>query len=606
MSLKNEFKREFNNIKKELAAAVETQWKIDYKGQEITIFNKVKSEEMYFNGQLVASKTRNSIFAQLAPYVHLKAKLELEDGSKHFVHAKIGGFVSLKCIVKIDKEVVLDSSIKLDFLPWDNKPKIVPFILEQLESGTLSDDLPDDVLLFDENHPKIAPGLGDHLIEKIQTPFLVNKLVKLLGEQLQNPSEKTRKAIYEKVIYDHITTYGGDFIRAVKEKDWEDEKIQEEAKWFLENAAHREVVKFALVLLGTTKCDEYKELIRNIGRHEEFTGYAILALKKGTYQWNESVFELATSLNGWGKIAAVSILNPTSKEIKEWLITSGCENNVANEALAYTCAVKGDLDVALEEEVISEQLFNGVTKIISSLLSKQATETMDDYAYAQEVMMEYLRHAKTMLTSQEHFNTIIEIDNYINEDDDVWETRYNGEWRPHLREAVKKELAYFKNEKQWLEKAQKDLETTVSSDALATLKFFDIDITDIVFEKLKDDSSNIVLITEVIKMDDQLAMNKLCSIVLDTYDFDSLTMEQLIAFQVILDYLDDYEGSGKKLVYHALNYDLEGVQEKGLYVLNVWNPSVWKSSELIPAIENILKNSNNKNLKNLAKQILNR
>ena len=98
--------------------------------------------------------------------------------------------------------------------------------------------------------------------------------------------------------------------------------------------------------------------------HEEFTAYVIFALKNGTTQANNQIWRLAQVLHGWGKIAAVEQLEAPTPEIKQWLLTEGCENRIMNEYLAYTCAVNGELDVALYEETISKELYDGAGLII--------------------------------------------------------------------------------------------------------------------------------------------------------------------------------------------------------------------------------------------------
>lgn len=606
MSSKNYLKREFNNIKRELAQAISKEWRMNYKGNEILVCNEMKAEKLFVNGQLIASKSRKSIFSQFLPYVHLKGSFELEDGTTCMIHAKVGGYLTLNCIIKINGELVLNDSTKLEYVPWEHKEKIVPYLLEQIESkGIVGNDLPDDILIYDNNHPKVAPGLDDHLVEKVQPPFLVSKLVKLLEDLMTEPTLKTRTAIYERVMLDRIAVYGGNLIREIKQKNWDDQKIQEEAIWFLDHAAHREVVKFALVLLASTQCENHKDLIMNIGKHEEFTGYAVIALKKGTYQWNDAVYELARELNGWGKLTCVSILNPTSNEIKEWLITKGFENTVDHEALAYLCAVKGDLDIFLEKEEITNEVYNGASEIISTLIYKKGPDSMEDYAYAKEVMSDYLRHSKTMVQSIEQFHTIAAIERFIMEEEEIWEERYNqNKWYPHQRETLKQELAYFKNEIKWIDEANERLTKGVSFEALQVLKFFQVDICTYVFQQLLKDTSNLVLITEILNMDNQAAIDQLCSVVLESYQFNHLTLNELIAFQLILEYLNKHEGSGLQLVYHALNHELEPVQEKGLSILQNWNPSVWRSTKLVESIEYLLKNSKNKQIKYLAKQIL--
>ncbi|WHT48158.1 hypothetical protein QNH10_19380 [Sporosarcina thermotolerans] len=300
----------------------------------------------------------------------------MKDGKKHKVSVKLGGYVQLNCIVKIDNKKILDDSLKLEFLPWDHKEKIVPFIQQQVQEHNkiIDERLPDEEYLYDENQPRLAAGLADNFADGIPTPFYVKKLLKLFEEQLSNPTIKTRKATYEKIIFDTIASYGDEFIVQFRQAQLDENLVQEEAIWLLNHAAHREVVKFAITILGCTNCEKYKELLYTLGLHEEFTSYVIFAMKNGTIRANDQIWQLAQSVRGWGKINAVEQLDATTPEIKHWLLTKGCENNIGNEYLAYTCAVKGELDVALYEETISKELYDGAGLIIQALLNEDAPQ----------------------------------------------------------------------------------------------------------------------------------------------------------------------------------------------------------------------------------------
>ena len=148
------------------------------------------------------------------PYSKLSGILELPDGKKHKVSVKIGGYTRVNCIVKIDNETVLEEALKLELIPWDHKEKIVPYIERQMETHNkiVDDRLPDEEYLYDENHPRMAAGLSDNFVDDIPTPFYVKKLLKLFEEQINDPTTKTRKATYEKIIFDNIASYRDEFI----------------------------------------------------------------------------------------------------------------------------------------------------------------------------------------------------------------------------------------------------------------------------------------------------------------------------------------------------------------------------------------------------------
>ena len=451
MGFKDEIKREMRNVMKDVEKEVRRTWEFEYKGHRIEIRNEMKEELLIIDGMIVARNKRKSIISHIIPYSKLSGTLEMEDGKKHKVSVKLGGYVQLNCIVKIDNEKILDDSLKLEFLPWDHKEKIVPFIQQQVQQHNkiIDERLPDEEYLYDENQPRLAAGLADNFADGIPTPFYVKKLLKLFEEQLSNPTTKTRKATYEKIIFDNIASYGDEFIVQFRQAQLDENLVQEEAIWLLNHAAHREVVKFAITVLGCTNCEKHKELLYTLGLHEEFTSYVIFAMKNGTVRANDQIWQLARSVHGWGKITAVEQLDATTPEIKHWLLTKGCENNIGNEYLAYTCAVKGELDVALYEETISKELYDGAGLIIQALLNEDAPRGIDDYPYASAVLSRFVHHAQTHCQTLEDFYPLVAISEFINADQKVWEERFTNQWKQHEYNSIQEAIQLFMNDPNW-------------------------------------------------------------------------------------------------------------------------------------------------------------
>ncbi|MGM5474040.1 hypothetical protein [Bacillus pumilus] len=351
MSFKADFKHEMRNVIKVVEKEINKTWEIDYKGHSIEITNQIKEEQLIIDGVTVDKKQRKTVLSHIIPYSKLSGILELQDGTKHKVSVKLGGYVRFRCMVKVDHETVLDDSMKIEFLPWDHKEKILPFIQQQIQTHhkIVADRLPDEDYLFDENEPRLAPGLSDYYVDERPAPFYVKKLLKLFEKQLNHPTNETRKKTYEKIISNNMASCSSELIERFQQTQWDESLVQQEALWLLEHAAHREVVKFAVMILGCTNCEKYKELLFTLGMHEEFTSYVVFALKNGTSQGTEHVWRLAKSVDGWGKISAVEQLEASTSEIKRWLLTKGCENTIMNEYLGYTCALHGDLESAYQK-----------------------------------------------------------------------------------------------------------------------------------------------------------------------------------------------------------------------------------------------------------------
>lgn len=442
MGFKEEMKREMRNVKNDVAKEVDKYWLIDFEGHKIEIYNQMLEEILKVDGHIIASHTRKSIWSHLIPYSILAGTFQDENGKSHKVQVKIGGFVRLNITVKVDRQIIMKEAVALEFLPWANKEIIITYIEKQIKEhhNIMMTDLPDDVFVFDENHPKLAPGLEDQLVTEGVTPFYTKKLLKLFMEQIENPTVQTRKATYEKIKEEKVIGYFYELVELFKQEEEDEQRVQEEAIWLLEHAAHREVVKFAITILGCTDCNNLKERIQMLALHEEFTGVALFALKNGTSNANDAIWQITKTVSGWGKIEALNFLEPDTDEIRLWFLTDGVKNNVMNHHSSLICAEKGKLDIMLHEPVISKEIFIGAGEIILGLLSEVPYRAIDEYEYAGQVLMRYTYHAKKHGSELAHFDILTSIIKYLNEEDETWDERYATNWKPHERRAVQESI----------------------------------------------------------------------------------------------------------------------------------------------------------------------
>ena len=606
MGFKDEFKREMRNVVKDVAKEVHKTWKVDYKGHSIEIINEIKEEQLIIDGKTVDKNKRKYLLSHIIPYSKLSGTLELQDGTKHKVSVKLGGYVRFNCIVKIGRETILDDSLKLDFLPWDHKEKIVPFIQQQIQTHNqiVDDRLPDEIYLYDENHPRMAPGLSDNFEVDIPTPFYVKKLLKLFEEQLNDPTTKTRKATYEKIIFDNIASYGDDFIVHFHQAQLDETLVQQEALWLLEHAAHREVIKFAITVLGCTDCEKYKELLFTLGLHEEFTSYVIFALKNGTIQANNQVWRLAQVLNGWGKISAVEQLEAPTPEIKQWLLTEGCENSVSNEILAYTCALNGELDVALYEETISKELYDGAGLLIQALLDESAPQGIEEYSYASAVLSRFIYHTATHCKSLEDFYPVMKIGEFLNADAEVWEERFNEQWKKHEYNSIREAIQPFIDDPKWPRLAMDALQQDNNFKALEIARFYRLDVTQNLFDLLEKSPTNSELYLAIMDTNNRRHIEDICAFAEVHLSLSSLTDDEQECLQSIVQDLYEHEGVGLPLIQAALKSDNGNLQYHALNVLNEWSPSFSQLATTREMIKNIAMKTKDKEDRQLAKHIL--
>lgn len=607
MSLKEEFKHEMKNIMKDVEKEVSKTWKINYKGHSIVIINEIKEEKLIIDGVTVDENKRKSVFSHIVPYSKLSGLLELSDGTKHKVSVKIGGYVKLNCIVKVDKEIIFNDSMKLEFNPWEHKEKIVSYIQQQVqEHGKIDDDyLPDEDYVYAEGQLRFAAGFSDQLVDEIPTPFFAKKLVKLFGEQINNPTTKTRKSTYESIISDNIASYGNEFIARFQEAQVDEDLVQKEALWLLEHAAHREVVKFAIIVLGCTNCEKYKDLLFTIGMHEEFTSYVLFALQDGSAQANEEIWQLAKSLQGWGKIAAVEELEPRTEEIKYWLLTKGCENTIMNEYLASTCAIKGELDIALYEEEISKDLYDGAGVIVEALLSEESPhEGIDDYPYASSVLSRFVHHAYTHCKELKDFIPIMEICRFLDQDKEVWEERFNDQWKRYEYDSIKEAIQPLINDSKWSREAAEALQQGFDYQAFEVASFYQLDVAMNLFKLLEKFPMDSELYLAIMNTDNLQYITELCRFAQKNFSLLNLSDDEKVCLQCIVQDLHKFEGIGLPLIEAALESNNEGLQYHALVALDAWQLPLAKYPSIKTAVKNIAAVSKDKEHRQLVKQIL--
>ncbi|MEK3765505.1 MULTISPECIES: hypothetical protein [unclassified Solibacillus] len=608
MGFKEEFKREMRNVQNDVAKEVEKYWVLDFEGHKIEIINEMMEEVLKVDGEIIAQNVRKSIWSHIVPFSTLKGTFQSSSGKKHKVFVKIGGFVKLNVTVKVDGKELLHDAMKLQFLPWSNKEFIVPYIEQQFHTNQklITKDLPDDAFLYDEFHPKHAPGFADQLHTEEVTPFYTKKLIKLFLEQINNPTDETRKATYEKIKDEKVISYYYEFLEQFSEIEKEESRVKEEAIWLLEHAAHREVVKFALVILGTGNCEELKERLKIIALHEEFTGVALFALTNGTSSSNEAVWYIAKNVTGWGKLEALNFLDATNEDIRQWILLEGLKDTVPGNASALMCANKGKLDIELHESAISEKVFQGAGTIILALLYEGSYQTMDDYEYAGQVLMRYTYHAKTHCRTLKEFYVLTQIHEYLQYDEETWDDRFSTNWKPHEKRAVEENIEDIAKNPEYLQQAIDTLNNGVEDEdyAIATAQYYHADITNIMFEKIKDNPENYKYYMALFTTENEQIIEQLIKFTDSFGDFNDLTENQKMVVLVLLEELDQYDGAGLEFLIKTLKTADYHLQYIAMQTLCRYNKSSWQGTEIEQLALRYTKESKDKDVKEIAKQLL--
>lgn len=109
-NLRKELKEELKNVTEDFEKEVFKVWQIDYKGHVIRIVNAINEEVLYINKKVVDKKSRDSIFNRIIPYIKLKGEIIEADGTVSKVNVKIGGFLTLNIVVKVNNTILLSEN----------------------------------------------------------------------------------------------------------------------------------------------------------------------------------------------------------------------------------------------------------------------------------------------------------------------------------------------------------------------------------------------------------------------------------------------------------------------------------------------------------------
>lgn len=124
-----------------------------------------------------------------------------------------------------------------------------------------------------------------------------------------------------------------------------------------------------LELLEANKSDPFAKIVRNIALCNEFT-FSALFVMEGWENSNDEIFDIAKKVKGWGRIHAIEKLEPTTAEIKQWLLREGLNNEVMSAYSALTCWNKSEAEKVLFQDSISDEDYKGLCALIEGLVDE--------------------------------------------------------------------------------------------------------------------------------------------------------------------------------------------------------------------------------------------
>lgn len=272
------------------------------------------------------------------------------------------------------------------------------------------------------------------LVRRIGRRDPAGEIVKALRRLVRHPGEAERRRLYALLLADEaIGTVDEVVERVAADRDLL-AKLAPPARALVEEATDREPLKLAIALLGISGGPEDVPTLLALARHDEFTLYCVVAIIHVLEDPVDALWEVAKSTRAWGKIQAVERLAPMvplREDVRRWLLTDGCANEVMDEYLGYVCATGGGLADALAGDV-DDELLDGACTIVSALCRGGPAEDLADYEDGPRAVELLVGELEGRCTTLERLATVRNVMDWL----DYLEDPAPPGWTPELRGEI--------------------------------------------------------------------------------------------------------------------------------------------------------------------------
>jgi hypothetical protein len=331
-------------------------------------------------------------------------------------------------------------------VPWAASK---PAVFSQIEAALLADPN-GEVQLRDDKDPddiRWAPGAMDALFgwPSSTKSISARTITTALGALVRRPSDAAYRHFYDIILRDDAISIVDEMLTALSTQTMPRDKVAAVARQIARKSPDVNAVKFVLALLGLAGEAADRELILTLGRFEELTIFAAVALQNLLGNAEDEIWSLAKSVRGWGRISAIFKLAGTARgDIKAWLLREGWDNSIMIEESAYFCATQGDLLSALHADDPDLPLLDGAGEILQALVNGGPAEDMRNYPDGAEASRRYVRHvaaAPSLLRRYQHVKAI----------SDFAQGDPPSEWSAEIRWDIRTNASLFLGRAEWRE-----------------------------------------------------------------------------------------------------------------------------------------------------------
>ncbi len=262
---------------------------------------------------------------------------------------------------------------------------------------------------------RFAPGAAERIFGGVpseQDFAAVDRLYTALAALARKPSQQHRKRVRE------LFREGGVRMRIDPLRDRLSAEsppnaveLYTELRELFLRSGHPDEVKYAMALMAGFGRPEDADLFRVVGRHEEFTVYAAVALGSVVPDPEAEWLDLLGHVTGWGRteLAELILREPRSRAVRERLVGDGLGYDNA-----LLLAVECRLEELLEQTAVDAALLAGAAGIIDALAGPwDSQSSLTDYPGAGAAVEGLLRHIGDAPRRLETFMSVFDLERYL-------------------------------------------------------------------------------------------------------------------------------------------------------------------------------------------------
>ncbi|WP_160127701.1 hypothetical protein [Kordia antarctica] len=523
---------------------------------------------------------------------------------------------------------LLENKQKLEVTEWKTNTSILQFLSDNINAnGTLNetaDSLPDEKK-SEESGIRFAPGLMDSMFgadESDESREKIKELSKLIKTIAKKGDEGSKSEFY-KILTESDGVIGiiDEFLEEIVNQSLPiDPYLFSFAKDLATKTSHRNSVKIGIAILGLCQKKSVINEIKILGLHDEFTVFSMVALSNLSDNIVEDLWELATKVDGWGKIQLVDRIAhmELSEELKDWLLLEGYKNSIMIEYLAYTCAVNGELHIKLQREKIDVKLFKATGEIIQALLSDGPAEDISDYEFAPETVENFIRHGKTHVKDITDFITLNAIKDFLIElQEDLGEHKKNG-WNQNIISNCLIDINENLKNKDWKEQAEialKSDDSVLYWNGKQAAEKLGIELWDVVWNKLQKNSLDSLAWYDVTTYAKEENVDEIIDFAKNNLPLEELgsgprdwmglgeDYQKHSSFGFVITFLENYPAKGAALILVGLDSPVTSNRNATLSVLATWKLENW-SNEITQKVNRLKEIEPNEDTKKNIERLL--